>query len=217
MVPVVQGPPEDDDLYVSALADCGLDERSVSTDWSIYRHATDSGVFQEVFSSQLGYDPSPSERAFFCAQYIQRLRRAIQERPTSIAEVRGAREMISRLRNTENLRIAVASGAWRDSVVLKLAQIHIDVNGLPSTYAETSIDRQVIIRAAVAEARTHFSCEFARIIYVGDRAWDAAAAAGLGMGFIGVGENWRESLRRTPRWIVDYADLDLFEALVHAT
>jgi len=54
----------DEECFVRSLAAvCGLSD--VDTDWSRYKHATDSGIFREIHQTRTGRLPSPSETSRF--------------------------------------------------------------------------------------------------------------------------------------------------------
>jgi len=59
----------DDECFVRSLAEvCGF--RDVDTDWSRYKHATDFGVFREIYETRTGRLPSPSEISRFRQHFL---------------------------------------------------------------------------------------------------------------------------------------------------
>ena len=51
----------DEECFVRSLAEvCGFSD--IDTDWSRYKHATDSGIFHEIYESRAGRSPSPPDR-----------------------------------------------------------------------------------------------------------------------------------------------------------
>src|SRR5947207_7180010 len=84
----------DEGCFVRSLAEvCGFSD--VDTDWSRYKHATDSGVIHEIYESRVGRYPSPSEVSRFRQHFVGLLRRASSE--AAFAAVTGAALLLSRL------------------------------------------------------------------------------------------------------------------------
>src|SRR5437867_2326331 len=102
----------DTECFVHSLADiCGF--RDVDTDWSRYKHATDSGVFHEIYEAHAGRSPCPTEISQFREHFASLLAQASSEAP--FAPVAGASLLLSRLAGSGEHRVALATGAWRDS------------------------------------------------------------------------------------------------------
>lgn len=65
----------DADFFMRSLAEvCGF--REVDTDWSRYKHATDSGVFHEIYEARIGWSPSPLTISQFREHFVGLLARA---------------------------------------------------------------------------------------------------------------------------------------------
>lgn len=93
----------DADCFVRSLADvCGF--RDVDTDWSGYKHATDSGVFHEIHETRTGRPPSAFEISRLREHFVGLLERMSSEAP--FAEVRGASRLLSRLADSAEHRVA---------------------------------------------------------------------------------------------------------------
>src|SRR5207248_1562955 len=108
----------DEECFVRSLADvCGFGD--VASDWSRYKHATDFGIFREIHETRTGRLPSPSETSRFREHFVALLARATSE--VAFAAVTGAPLLLSRLADSEEHRVALATGAWLDSARLKMA------------------------------------------------------------------------------------------------
>src|SRR6266513_1165002 len=84
----------DEECFVRSLAEvCGI--RDVDTDWSRYKHATDSGIFHEIHEARIGRPPSPIEISQFRQHFVGLLARVSSE--TALAAVAGAPLLLSRL------------------------------------------------------------------------------------------------------------------------
>lgn len=176
----------DDTCFVRALADVlGID--GVATDWTSYRHPTDSGLSEEIVERHLARRLTPDEAERVAERCCQLLRRATSRGDGVIREVAGASAMLARLRGHSKWAAALASGSWRDSARIKWEAAGLDLADLPAAFAEDSPDRSEILRIAVQRARQGLAVEeFDKVVYVGDAPWDAAAARRLGVAFVGV-------------------------------
>jgi beta-phosphoglucomutase-like phosphatase (HAD superfamily) len=68
----------DAECFVRSLADvCGFTD--VDTDWSHYRHATDSGIFQDIYEARAGRSPSFFEISQFRQHFVGLLAQASSE------------------------------------------------------------------------------------------------------------------------------------------
>src|SRR5262245_15118779 len=108
----------DDECYVRSLAEvCGFND--VDTDWSRYRHATDFGIFRELHETHRGRLPSDTETLQFREHFVALLTRTAAQSP--FAAITGAPLLLSRLTKSAEHRVALATGACRDSARLKMA------------------------------------------------------------------------------------------------
>jgi phosphoglycolate phosphatase-like HAD superfamily hydrolase len=158
---------------------CGF--TNVDADWSRYTNATDPGIFQEVFESRVGRAPSAAEATKFYEHFIGLLRAAAHAE--AFASVRGAPELLSRLKQSDDCRVALATGCWADSARIKMASAGMRYDDYISASADDAPERETIIRLAAQRAGEQLQ----RAIYVGDGVWDANACRRLGIAFIGIG------------------------------
>lgn len=172
----------DEECYVRALADvCGFHD--VDTDWSNYKHATDSGIFYEIYTARVGRVPSPAEISAFRRHFVGLLERASLE--ASFQHVAGAALLLSHLANRTEFRVALATGAWRDSACLKMASAGLRYADYPAASSDDAMDRESIIRLSMQRAGKRYG-RFDGVVYVGDGLWDARASRRLGIPFIGI-------------------------------
>jgi len=171
----------DDRCFVRALADVlGID--NVSSDWSRYKNATDSGLAQEIVRRCFGR---------------QLLRRVTGQSRTAVRETPGASHLLAVLRRDTEWRPAIASGSWRETAQIKLEAAGLDVTDLPGAFASDSPDRREILHLAVARAGDRYAVRrFGKVVYVGDGVWDAEAARAEGIAFVGMGGGRAEALRK---------------------
>src|SRR2546430_16667626 len=98
----------DEECFVRSLAAvCGFSD--VDTDWSRYKHATDSGIFHEIHEARVGRDPSSLEISQFRQHFISLLTRVSSE--TAFAAISGAPRLLSHLACSAGHRVALATAA----------------------------------------------------------------------------------------------------------
>ena len=179
----------DEECFVRSLAEvCGFD--NVNTDWSRYKHATDSGIFHEIHEARTGRLPSPIEISRFRQHFVGLLARASSDAP--FAAVAGAPLLLSRLADSAEHRVALATGAWRDSARLKMASAGLCYDDYPAASSDDAFDRQSILRLSMQRAAERYG-RCSSIVYVGDGVWDARAGRDVGVPFIGVATDGRAS------------------------
>jgi len=149
---------------------------SINTDWSAYPHATDSGILNTLFREQHGRLPESFEVAAMQTRFLELLSTC------TFAEVPGAREFLRRLR-ADGVPVAIASGGWRCSALLKLRGAGFDIGDLPAAFADDAESRAEILRVA----RRRAGGPFASVVYFGDGVWDARASREAGFRFVGIG------------------------------
>jgi phosphoglycolate phosphatase-like HAD superfamily hydrolase len=172
----------DTDCFVHSLAEvCGF--RDVDTDWSRYRHATDSGVFQEIYEARTGSPPSPHTISQFREHFMDLLARASSKTP--FAAVAGASALLSLLTDSAEYRVGLATGGWRDSARLKLAGAGLCYDDYPAASSDDALERDSIIRLSIERAARRYGRPCSTV-YVGDGLWDARACRRIGIPFIGV-------------------------------
>jgi phosphoglycolate phosphatase-like HAD superfamily hydrolase len=179
----------DDECYVRSLAEvCGFND--VNTDWSRYRHATDFGIFRELHQTRKGRLPSEAETLRFRERFVGLLTKASLKSP--FAAVPGAPALLSRLKKSVEHRVALATGACRDSARLKMASAGMCFDDYPSACGDDAPDRETILRLAIQRAAERYG-KFSSTVYVGDGVWDARACRSVGIPFIGIAGDGRSA------------------------
>ena len=180
----------DSQCYVSAFCDhLGID--GISTAWETYPRVTDPGIAVTLYERHRGRAPLPSELAVFHDLFTERLNAALEI--NQLVEVPGARALLRALREDARFELAIATGAWRRSAMLKLAAAEIDIAGLVFASADDAVDRGEIVRKAMVQLAGGVD----RAIFVGDGLWDVATASRLGLGFLGIGSGERAAALRS--------------------
>ncbi len=184
----------DEECYVRSLMDV-FGFADIDTDWSRYPRTTDSGIFDDVFTSRIGKSPTAEDVSRFRQHYI-RLLAAISS-PSSFAPVAGAGKLLSRLAQGHTYRVSLATGGWSDSARLKMARAGMRFDDHPAASADDAFDRESIMRISRQRATERYGAPFASTVYVGDGVWDARACRNLDIPFIGIGTDSRAALLST--------------------
>lgn len=204
----------DEDCFVRALTEvCGFSD--VDTDWSQYKHTTDSGILHEIYETRIGRSPSPVEISQFRQHFVGLLVRVSSEAP--FTAVAGAPALLSRLGGSAEHQVALATGAWRDSARLKMAGAGLRYDDYPAASSDDAFDRESIVRLSMRRAAERYG-RAVGTFYVGDGVWDARACRNLGIPFIGVATDSRAA-RLVAEGAVcvfpDLGDADLFVSRLH--
>ena len=102
-----------------------------------------------------------------------------------LREIRGATALLQELRARPDVRLAIATGGWAETALMKLAAIGLSLDDIGFASSSDAHERTKImelaaqraLRGAVPTTRT----------YLGDGAWEQRASAELGYRFIAIG------------------------------
>lgn len=149
--------------------------------WGDYEFVTDTGILSQVLSDN-ALPTSTAEIRETERLFLKRLKDHVSQNGPFV-EVPGARAYCRALCESENHSVAIATGAWRSSALVKLESARFDFNGLPLATCNDSDVRTEIMKIALSRIG---SC-FDSITYYGDGSWDEKASNELGWNFIAVG------------------------------
>jgi phosphoglycolate phosphatase-like HAD superfamily hydrolase len=203
----------DDACFVRALAEaCTIP--NINENWDEYEHVTDSGITAQIFREHFAAEQAQDQLRAFQSHFMALLREQAAAAPEGFGEIPGAAAALRRLVGEDGWGVAVATGCWRDSALLKLGVAGINVEGLPAAFAEDGPSREGILRAAVARASAHYGArDFGKVVSVGDGLWDVRAARNLRMAFVGVGAGERGARLRAAgaaHVVEDFKDFNRF-------
>lgn len=188
--------------------------RNINTNWAQYPHTTDSAILLHIFQERLGREPEADELHEFKSCFVRLLKERYHSGAESFGEIAGAGRAFARLRSEPEWAVALATGCWRESAVMKLEAARIAFDGVPAAFAEDGLSREEILRTAISKALGQYEQkEFSKIVSIGDGLWDVRAAALSGLTFIGIGSDARaERLRLAgaQEVIADLADYEGF-------
>ena len=176
----------DNECFVKAFIESGIE--GINTNWDQYAHTCDSGITLQVFQERFGRGPDETELRKLKSCFVDLLHQRYQLSSSEFAEIAGASIALQRLKQEPGWAIAIATGCWRDSALLKLKAANIQVDKITAAYAEDGISREQILQAAVSKALSQERQDsFEEVVSLGDGVWDVRAAARLGFAFLGVG------------------------------
>ena len=177
----------DNECFVKALAEAHA-ITEIDTDWATYPHTTDSGITLHIFQEKFGRNPEEAELGTFKCCFVNMLSEQYQSNSSSFAEIAGASIALDRLRRESDWAVAIATGCWRESALLKLSAAKIHIDGIPAAYAEDGLSREEILQAAVSRSLEQYRLSsFRKIVSIGDGLWDVRTARRLDFTFLGVG------------------------------
>lgn len=176
----------DDKCFVEAFAAShGLIE--IETDWTKYKHVTDSGIVSEVIETKLNRTANKNDFIAFKKKFIEKLTNAAEKDKSAFAEIRNTAQMLKKLQGEKRWAIALATGSFYDSAILKLKTAKIDFIEFPIATADDAVSREEILQIAIKKSLAHYGQKnFEKIISVGDGVWDLRTAKNLNLDFIGI-------------------------------
>lgn len=190
--------------FESALR--SFDFPDLRTNWSSYRHHTDSAIFAEAWQ-EAGWDSAPDQEKLesrFAAAFDANLMN------WPIRETPGASALLTTLER-HNIPFGFATGSLKHGAMRKLSVLTAATDAQPLTTASEFETREAIVGKAIEAAHRMFElAPDTRVVSIGDGLWDLKTAAALGLDFIGVGTGLNaEKLRAEGAEVVeDFCDID---------
>jgi hypothetical protein len=151
---------------------CNLDD---------YDHVTDSGILGQIIEES-GLSGAGELAAAVKAHFMEGLNRHIDD-AGSFPVIDGAVEFTDRIRRSADTRIAIATGCWRESALLKLKTSGFNIEGIPVATSDDSPSRVEIMQSALRMTGSSAGT----VTYFGDAEWDQLACRDLGWNFVAVG------------------------------
>lgn len=203
----------DSQCFVKAFSD-EFQIEEINTNWAEYGHTTDSGITLQIFQERLGRAPEASELFGLQRRFVDLLQEHFTATPALFTEIPGASLMLRRLAGAKDWAIAFATGGWRASACMKLQAAGLDIEGLPTAFADDSISREDIVKTAVSRAKAVYAQpDFEKIVCIGDGIWDVMTAAQLELPFVGVGSGRQMTVLRdagVEHIVEDFLDFERF-------
>ena len=177
---LLQSAADDDRLYREAVHQVlgSVELRATLHD---YPHVTDTGILQQILDDN-GLPQTAATVADVQDAFFSLLRQHI-DRHGTFAAVPGAHQYFDRLLSDRSTDVAIATGGWRGSAVMKLNAAGFDPQCVPLATSDDAAERTEIMRIALDSlSRAHDT-----VIYYGDGEWDRKASQQLGWEFRAVG------------------------------
>ncbi len=166
-------------------------------DWSTFRNVTDFGIACESCERYLGRPAKPSEVDAVRQRLTMLLEAALVVKNPVNHQIPGAFAALSRLRESPDFAVALATGSFRASAELKLRRAGLLDPSVPIASSDDALSREQIMGIAADRAAKKYMVEFSGFTSIGDGVWDVRAAQNLGWSFIGIGAGDNaECLRR---------------------
>lgn len=172
--------PVDTELYFSSVSQV-LGSVSVRNKLSDYDHVTDSGILAQLLDDN-GYSVDVEAFATIQAVFLERMERYIKDEGP-FRSIDGAVQFVGNARESDDTRIAIATGCWRKTALLKLNSAGFNIDGIPLITSDDCPSRVGIMRIALSK----IGDDFESITYFGDAEWDQHACHDLGWRFVAVG------------------------------
>lgn len=169
----------DTELYFSAIREV---LGSVTTrDPGDYEHVTDTGILLQVYAEN-GYAERSDVTDSIKAVFVASLEKYFGE-TGSFPVIDGAVQFLEAVRRSRDTGVAIATGGWRDSALMKLKRAGFKIDGVPVVTSDDSPTRTGIMRLAYRKAGGLAGA----VTYFGDAEWDRRACRDLGWNFVAVG------------------------------
>jgi len=146
-----------------------------------YDNVTDNGIISQLADDNnlhLESNAIHSIRTLFVGGLVEHIQ-AVGPFPT----IHGATQIIDRLGRSADYCVAIATGGWRKSALLKLESSGFHLEGVPIVSCDESPSRTEIMSIALARLGSNFES----VTYFGDADWDRRACQALGWDFVAVG------------------------------
>jgi phosphoglycolate phosphatase-like HAD superfamily hydrolase len=191
----------DSHLYARAVRETLGGDVYIDETWRPYTHVTDSGILDEILVKHRFEKPLDELRSSVKRRFVELVRDHLDAGTSILREIRGATALLQELRARPEVRVAIATGGWAETALMKLAAIGVSVDGIGFASSSDAHERTKIMELA-AERALRGVVPMTRT-YLGDGAWDQRASAELGYRFIAIGR----ALEHEPRFD-DYMDRD---------
>jgi len=153
-------------------------------DWGKFEHVTDTGILKEMLAkNNIQTDFDTVEQAIK-ARFIELVTAFLSAH--SLSEISGANDFLQELKQRDDIQLAMATGGWRETALMKLDIAGIDYSGIPIATSNDHYARIEIMK--LAEDKTGGNKYISRT-YFGDGSWDKKACAELGYNFIAIGND----------------------------
>lgn len=146
-----------------------------------YEHVTDTGILLQTLADnaiEWSIDIVEAVKQTFFARLQDHVSAS-----GAFKEIPGAAALLEQLRASGDFGVAIATGGWRGSAMIKLDAAGINIDQVPLATSDDAFDRAEIMQHALKSLGPSCSA----VTYFGDGAWDREACKRLGWQFRPVG------------------------------
>jgi len=160
---------------------------NIDSDWTDFKYVTDEGIVSEILTRHLNRPASENEILSIRIEILELLQSQALTNKENFAPIPGALELFCSLKKKWSCGVAIATGCWEESAILKLSTAGFDVENLPIASSDDSHRREEIMDIACTRALDYWSVsQFETVTYIGDGVWDLKASKNMGYHFIGI-------------------------------
>ncbi len=184
--------------------------------WHTYPHVTDYVILNTVVEKHFQRSITTTEKEKFEAKYLSLLAERRKESPQDYYSIAGAPGLIQYLEQSSKHQVAIATGGWKATALLKLDHVGISARDKPISGGDAKPNRELILKEALGLAKQQYGT-FERVVYVGDATWDVRTTRNLAMNFIGIRHRNDKAVLAevgAQHVLQDFQDMDQFLDLV---
>ncbi len=210
---LVEWNPIFDELYVKTIKEY-MDIQEVDTNWKRYRNSTDSDITAQIIEENMGRSATTEDINTIRDSYVKKVQALTLDNPDCFCEIAGAGEILTEMINLPDTILAIATGNWEETSLIKLKMNNLFFPELTIATASDALSRDSIMKTAEKHVRKQLNYNSINtIVYVGDTVWDIHASFKNGYHFIGIatGEKVARLRNEGAKWIIpNYQDKDKF-------
>ena len=214
---LVEWNPVFDDLYVEAVKEY-LNIPEVDTNWKRYRNSTDSDITAQIIEENLERPATTEDIKIIRNSYVKKVQSLTLDNPDYFHEIAGAGEILTELINLPDINLAIATGNWEETSLIKLKMNNLFFPELTIATASDALSRDGIMKKAEERVKQKFqNTSINSIVYIGDAVWDIRASVKNDYHFIGIatGEKVAQFRNEGAKWIIpDNSDKEKFFSIL---
>ncbi len=145
---------------------------------------TDTGMLMAICKMLCNGKPRPEEKRLVFYYFKACLTKTSLKEPNRFQPVKGGIDFLRDICSKEGYKVAIATGSWEETGLIKLKAAGYDISNLPYANCNKHSNRTEIIKHAIK--LSDFHGDYSDIYYIGDGAWDLKATEILGINFVGI-------------------------------
>ena len=176
------------ECYIKAYTQV-MGKSDINTDLTTYQHVTDTGITQECIYRQFQRDALPQEQLAIEEAFLTLFDKSLNDNPPK--PIPGVHDLFEQLQQEKKVCLAIATGSYHRSALLKLKHADLLLSHLPLSSCSEHMARIDIMKSAKQKAHQSYQEEtFHSVTYVGDGPWDIKASKSLAWNFVGIASNY---------------------------